>query len=1066
MTDVRHPDWRQWLAAARHPARKDGAVAVALFVLPWVIALALELLHRLGDTTVTILASASVGLPTVWLAWVPVRNADRTSTPSGDRAPGITVLAGSAGRPLAEVTDPFALEVHRPVQLDYPPPGLPDLPAYVPRDHDTKLGSVVRAAAAGRSGIAVLVGGSSTGKTRACWEALQLLRHQQEQWRLWHPIDPTRPDAALRELPGIGPRTVVWLNEAQFYLDVIEGGLGERVAAGLRELLRNPARAPVLVLATLWPQFWDTLTARPPGADTHAQARELLAGHDITVPTAFAQAQLDQLGLAADTRLTLAAAGAQDGQVIQFLAGAPELLARYRNAPPAAAALIDAAMDARRLGMRAGLPQGFLDAAAPGYLTDAEWDTLGESWEKVLQGAWDYTAVPSRGIAGPLTRIPPARRGMAQPSKPGSAHTDDHPPTGRAGITSGLRYRLADYLDQHGRAHREDRIPPAEFWAAAAVEARPGDQTALGSAADDRGLYRAAAQLHKNAAASGSLRAAFYLSDPPSCLRGDARPASWAAAHVSLESAVGLAGLLGRLREAGAQEQVAVLLRRDPAAHVSLDSPYGVAELLNAMREAGAQDQVAVLLRRNPAAHVSLDSPYGVAELLNAMREAGAQDQASALAARSAAHVSLDSPHDLASLVRALREAGAQNQASALAARAAARVSLDDPGGVAGLLACLREAGAQDQVPALLRRDPAAHVSLDSLYGLAELLDALCGAGAQDQASALAARSAAHVSLDSPYGLASLVRALREASAQNQASALLRRDPATLVSLDDPGGVAELMNALRKAGAQDQVPALLRRDPAAHVSLDSPYGVADLLEALGEAGAQDQVSALLRRDPAVHVSLDYPGGVAELLYALREADAQEQVSALAARAARVSLDRPSGVAWLLRALREAGTQEQADALTARLPTAGMFRLFLEQQDRADQFHFGRETDGNPSAPWSWEDLDLRSTRMALLVIDHYADLDPDGRRYGRPRSRPVRVSVTVAAKSAFRTATHAIRVLRGASARQLYVTAAGMIRADAADLVGHMAEPVPDTRCPAQRRHPSHAPASPSPSRH
>ena len=72
-------------------------------------------------------------------------------------------------------------------------------------------------------------------------------------WRLWHPIDPSRPDAALRELPGIGPRTVVWLNEAQFYLDVADGGLGERVAAGLRELLRDPARAPVLVLATLWP---------------------------------------------------------------------------------------------------------------------------------------------------------------------------------------------------------------------------------------------------------------------------------------------------------------------------------------------------------------------------------------------------------------------------------------------------------------------------------------------------------------------------------------------------------------------------------------------------------------------------------------------------------------------------------------------------------------------------------------------------------------------------------------------------------------------------------------------
>jgi hypothetical protein len=29
--------------------------------------------------------------------------------------------------------------------------------------------------------------------------------------------------------------------------------------------------APVLILATLWPQYWDTLIARPPGgADPHA----------------------------------------------------------------------------------------------------------------------------------------------------------------------------------------------------------------------------------------------------------------------------------------------------------------------------------------------------------------------------------------------------------------------------------------------------------------------------------------------------------------------------------------------------------------------------------------------------------------------------------------------------------------------------------------------------------------------------------------------------------------------------------------------------------------------------
>jgi hypothetical protein len=44
-----------------------------------------------------------------------------------------------AGRPLGEVTDPFALEVHRPVQPQDAPPGLPVLPPYVPREHDHVL---------------------------------------------------------------------------------------------------------------------------------------------------------------------------------------------------------------------------------------------------------------------------------------------------------------------------------------------------------------------------------------------------------------------------------------------------------------------------------------------------------------------------------------------------------------------------------------------------------------------------------------------------------------------------------------------------------------------------------------------------------------------------------------------------------------------------------------------------------------------------------------------------------------------------------------------------------------
>ena len=78
--------------------------------------------------------------------------------------------------------------------------------------------------------------------------------------------------------------------------------------------------------------------------------------------------------------------------------------------------------------------------------------------------------------------------------------------------------------------------------------------------------------------------------------------------------------------------------------------------------------------------------------------------------------------------------------------------------------------------------------------------------------------------------------------------------------------------------------------------------------------------------------------------------------------------------------------------------------------------------------------------LSLLVVDGYADLDPDGRPGLGARARDeFGVPVIGVAKTPFRTATHAIAVLRGTSARPLYVTAAGMPRAEAASLVRQMA---------------------------
>jgi deoxyribonuclease V len=78
--------------------------------------------------------------------------------------------------------------------------------------------------------------------------------------------------------------------------------------------------------------------------------------------------------------------------------------------------------------------------------------------------------------------------------------------------------------------------------------------------------------------------------------------------------------------------------------------------------------------------------------------------------------------------------------------------------------------------------------------------------------------------------------------------------------------------------------------------------------------------------------------------------------------------------------------------------------------------------------------------LSLLVVDGYADLDPSGRPgLGAHAHAEFGIPVIGVAKSRFRTATHAVPVVRGSSARPLFVTAAGMPSADAADLVGRMA---------------------------
>ena len=75
-----------------------AAAAVALLVLPWLIALALAPHHHLDATAVGILAAVSIPLSGLWLAWVTVAKSGGSGTPV-------------SGRSMAQVADQLAIAV-------------------------------------------------------------------------------------------------------------------------------------------------------------------------------------------------------------------------------------------------------------------------------------------------------------------------------------------------------------------------------------------------------------------------------------------------------------------------------------------------------------------------------------------------------------------------------------------------------------------------------------------------------------------------------------------------------------------------------------------------------------------------------------------------------------------------------------------------------------------------------------------------------------------------------------------------------------------------------------------
>ncbi|WP_432071852.1 helix-turn-helix domain-containing protein [Streptomyces wuyuanensis] len=804
------------------------------------------------------------------------------------------------GRPIGE-WEPHDLEVHPagPGNAASGPDvsGARVMPGYVWREHDRVLAGAVGDAAAGRSRVVVLVGGSSTGKTRACWEAVQPLA--EKGWRLWHPFDPTRAQDALEDLPRVGPRTVVWLNEAQHYLG--DRVAGERIAAAVHQLLVTAECGPVLVLGTLWPEYAARYMALPApgGEDPHSRVRELLAGRVLTVPETFdapALAAAAALAEGGDRLLAgaLTRAGA-DGRVTQDLAGAPELLNRYRHATPAATAVLEVAMDARRLGVGLHLPQAFLTDAAADYLSDTDYDQLTDDW---AEHAFAELAALVHGKQAPLRRT--TFRAQRRPPAPSSVVH------GPAPSTAGPVFRLADYLEQHGRTSCRHLCPPASFWHAAHTHLTDSDDLDnLTQAAETRHRLQWAHYLRHRAADLGNTHALARLARMRE-RAGDREGAEALYRQAADHGNTDVLALLAEIRrKAGDREGAETLARRA--------ADYGdtrVLVRLAEIREWAGDREGAEALYRQAADHGNTDAVVRLAQI---RQWAGDREGAEALYRRAADHGSISA---LGSLVMLREKAGDREGIEALYRQAA------DHGNTRVLvhLAEVRTKARDREGAEVLYRRAADLGSTDAVVRLAQIRQ---WAGDREGAEALYRRAADLGSTDAVVRLAQI----RQWAGDREGAEALYRQAADHGSTD---ALVHLAQIRQWAGDREGIEALYRR--AADYS--DTRVLVHLAEMREEAGDREGAETLARQA----ADLGHTDVLVHLAEMREEAGDQEGAETLARQAADLGHTRV--LVHLAEIRHKAGDREGAEALYRRAADHGSISalgsLVMLREEAGDQ----------------------------------------------------------------------------------------------------------------------------------
>ncbi|MEU1798234.1 tetratricopeptide repeat protein [Streptomyces californicus] len=269
--------------------------------------------------------------------------------------------------PLAGEWEALAAGVHRARTDDSGDAVTP----YVPRDQDHLIRTRLRRAA-DTGGLVLVVGDSTAGKTRACFEALQA---ELPDYRVLAPTAGSDLVAAIEVIARSATRCAVWLDDLELYLGPqgLEPGLVAEFVRQRIPVLATMRHQQFEVFATLG-DIQGMGTERVGSVPTGARVLRQLEVVDLD--RIWTSSELERAGEADDDRIADALAHHGPYGLAEYLAAGPALLQEWHRAArpgghPRAAALIAAAVDLARTGLAPPYTRSLLTEAHEPYLTAA-----------------------------------------------------------------------------------------------------------------------------------------------------------------------------------------------------------------------------------------------------------------------------------------------------------------------------------------------------------------------------------------------------------------------------------------------------------------------------------------------------------------------------------------------------------------------------------------------------------------------------------------------------------------------------------------------------------------------